>query len=151
MLDTDDIERIRASWAEAAADPERLGQAFYANLFRIDPSTKPLFAGDIARQARKLAQFLTFIVDHLEDSDALLPAARDLAVRHVGYNVVAAQYASVGAALITSLRQMLGRRFTPEDEAAWGRAYAALSGVMIAAAYAPEASTEAAAPPAGSA
>jgi len=138
MPDPDEIERIRITWAQAASDPDRMGQTFYANLFRIDPSTRPLFVGDSDKQARKLSEALTFIIDHLDDGDALIPAARDLARRHVGYGVHAAQYAAVGEALITSLRQMLGLNFDARDEAAWGKAYAVLSSIMIDAAYGDE-------------
>lgn len=137
MLETDEVERIRNSWARAATDPQRLGQAFYANLFRIDPSTKPLFVGLIEMQGRKLAATLTFIVDHLEHPETLHPAARDLAIRHVSYNVVEGQYASVGAALVATFRQLLGAGFTAEEEAAWKKAYTGLSALMCYAAYGP--------------
>ncbi len=128
-------DRIRASWALAAADAGRTGRVFYSNLFRVDPSTKPLFVGDLDLQARKLTQTLTFIVDHLDDTDTLMPAAADLARRHVRYGVSAAQYASVGQALIETFRQVLGPAFTDEDEAAWVTTYNTLAGAMIEAAY----------------
>jgi len=135
MLEAEEVERIRVSWARAASDPGRMSQTFYANLFRLDPSTKPLFVGDIDRQGRKLAQTLAFIVDHVDQTEVLLPAARDLAVRHVAYNVAPAQYTSVGTALLTTFRQLLGSGFTHQDEAAWVRAYTALADAMCEAAY----------------
>ncbi len=131
----DTVERIRTSWSIAAVDPGRTAQIFYANLFRLDPTTKPLFVGNLSLQGRKLTQTLSFIVDNLENPDTLMPAAVDLAKRHVGYGVVPEQYASVGAALIETFKQLLGPAFTPEDEAAWGEVYQGLSGAMIAAAY----------------
>ena len=131
-----DVERIRASWALAATDADRTAQVFYANLFRLDRSTKPLFVGDLVLQGRKLTQTLTFIVDNLEEPDTLLPAAVDLARRHVAYGVTADQYASVGAALIQTFKQLLGPAFSPEDEAAWAVTYQGLSDAMIDAAYA---------------
>lgn len=108
---------------------------FYANLFRIDVSTKPLFVGNLELQGRKLIQTLGFIVDHLDDADELLPAARDLAIRHVSYGVQPGQYDSVGTALIKTLKQLLGADFGPEDEKAWTETYTFLSGAMIKAAY----------------
>ena len=86
-------------------------------------------------QGRKLTQTLGFIVDHLEDEETLLPAARDLAVRHLNYDVTESQYASVGAALIATLKQLLGSAFTADDEAAWTEVYGVLSDVMVKAAY----------------
>lgn len=131
----DDIEHIRRTWAMAAAVPEQTATVFYGNLFRMDATTKPLFAGDIALQGRKLTQTLSFIVDHLDDSDALLQAARELAIRHVDYGVTASQYTSVGSALIATLKQLLGAEFTASDEAAWTRVYGALSDHMTKSAY----------------
>ena len=86
-------------------------------------------------QGRKLVETLGFIVDHLEDPDILLPAAQDLARAHVGYGVHKEQYASVGQALILTLKQLLGINFTAEDEAAWVSVYTTLSDQMIEAAY----------------
>lgn len=131
----DDLDRVRRGWAVAAGLPDRTAQTFYATLFAQDPSTKPLFRGDLALQGRKLVDTLGFIVDHLDAPDRLMPAARFLAIRHVGYGVTAAQYLSVGTALITTLRTLLGSTFSDADEAAWRRVYSGLSDAMIAAAY----------------
>jgi nitric oxide dioxygenase len=131
----DKIERVRTSWSLAAAIPGRTAQIFYANLFRMDPSTKPLFAGDLDRQGRKLTQTLTFIVDNIEDPGKLHPAAIDLARRHVDYGVTRDQYASVGLALIETLRQVLGPAFSDDDAEAWSTIYNDLASIMVAATY----------------
>ena len=119
----------------AAAIPEQTATVFYGKLFRIDSSTKPLFVGNIGLQGRKLTQTLTFIIDRLDDTDVLLQAARDLAIRHVDYGVTAEQYASVGQALISTLKQLLGAEFTAQDEASWVRVYTVLSDHMTSSAY----------------
>jgi len=123
------------NWAQVAPLSDEVGRVFYANLFRLDPSTKPLFVNDIDRQSRKLVATLGFIVDHLDAPEPLMAAAKELATRHVGYGVSKDQYASVGAALIKSLRQLLGPEFSAEDEAAWTEVYGGLSEAMIDAAY----------------
>jgi hemoglobin-like flavoprotein len=134
--DPDDrIARVRATWALVATDPKRTARTFYGNLFRLDPTTSPLFTHDMDAQGRKLTDTLGFVIDHLDQPEALLPAAEDLARRHRAYGVSAAQYDSVGAALIETFRQMLGSRFTAEDAAAWNTTYAGLADTMIAAAY----------------
>ena len=133
MADTTD--RIRRTWAQSAALSDDFAHAFYANLFRLDASTKPLFVGKLDLQGRKLVQTLGFIVDCLDEPDALMPAARDLAIRHVTYGVTADQYASVGAALIKTMRQLLGPEFTAQDEAAWSQVYGGLAEEMVSAAY----------------
>ena len=121
MSTAEDVERVRQGWAVAASVPDETSRVFYAHLFRIDPSTKPLFKGDMELQGRKLVDTISFIVDHLEDADALLPAARDLAVRHVSYGVTAGQYASVGAALIAALKQLAGGRVLGRGRGGLGR------------------------------
>ncbi|MEM6480704.1 MAG: globin domain-containing protein [Pseudomonadota bacterium] len=135
VKDPDNNARVRATWALAVADKDRTARVFYSNLFRLDGTTKPLFQGDMELQGRKLMQTLSFIVDHLEDMDVLVPAARDLAINHVGYGVTADQYGSVGTALIETLRQLLGSSFSREDERAWADTYGTLADVMIGAAY----------------
>ncbi len=133
--DLSDLDLIRTSWALAAADPGRTSQTFYANLFRMDPSSKPLFVGDLNLQGRKLTDTLSFIVDHLEEPDILMPAALDLAKRHVAYGVQKAQYGSVGAALIQTFEQLLGAQFSTDHKAAWSKTYEGLAQAMTDAAY----------------
>lgn len=129
------VDRIRASWAMAAQDPEHLADVFYSTLFELDDTTRPLFEGNMKVQGKKLANTLSYIVDHVDNTDVLVPAAELLAIRHVQYGVIHEQYASVGAALIATFKKVLGDSFSPEDEEAWAGAYGTLSGVMIAAAY----------------
>lgn len=134
-LTEENIARIRANWAVAAAAPEAVAQNFYATLFRDDPSTRPLFTNDMVVQGQKLVDTLGFIVDHLDNMRTLQPAAQDLAKRHVAYGVEPAHYGSVGAALIATLDQMLGDRFTAADQEAWASVYSELSTLMITSAY----------------
>lgn len=130
----DDIKRIRRSWAKAASDPAAMTRYFYTRLFTIAPEVEPLFRSDMEAQGEKLAETLTFVVDNIDDPDLLLPAARDLAIRHVSYGAVAEHYAAVGAALIDTFQDLLGDTFTAEDKAAWIGAYESLSQHMIASA-----------------
>lgn len=104
-------------------------------MFRLDQSTKPLFVDDLRLQERMPTQTLTFIVDNLDSNDALIPAAVDLAKRHVEYGDTPDHYASVGVALTQTFKQLLGGMFTTEDEAALVTVYQGLSGAMIEAAY----------------
>ena len=80
-------------------------------------------------------QTLSWILDNLENSDELVQAAEALARRHLGYGVTAAQYQTVGEALVATLKAGLGDAFSEEDAAAWNRVYGGLSETMIAAAY----------------
>jgi hemoglobin-like flavoprotein len=63
--------------------------------------------------------------------------AQDLARRHVDYGVQPGHYDSVGAALLWTMEQGLGSKFSDEVKAAWASAYGTLSQVMKDAAYTP--------------
>jgi len=136
MFSEETILAIRKGWAVAALSPEATARAFYAHLFQLDPATERLFHGDMTIQGRKLTETLSFIIDHLDDVDHILPAARDLAVRHVSYGVVPSHYETVGQALIAALQDIVGDEFSSDDTSAWVDVYTALSGAMVAAAEA---------------
>ncbi len=131
----DKIAIIRRTWALAAAAPEETARVFYASLFRIAPHTEALFRSDLEAQGDKLMETLGFVVDNLEDDETWLPAARDLAVRHVAYGVQAQDYDSVGIALITTFQTLLGEGFGEAERDTWAEVYGALSQHMIEAAY----------------
>lgn len=136
-VDQNQITLVQDSFRQVLPIKAQAAALFYARLFEIDPSTKPLFANtDIVEQGTKLMASLAFVVKELRQPETMLAAVRALAVRHVAYGVVDAQYASVGAALLWTLQQGLGEACTPEVLAAWTAAYGALSTVMIEAAHA---------------
>lgn len=129
-----DIAVIRKSWALAMQSNILIADLFYSRLFKIAPDTKHLFAADRRAQEKKLIATLGFIIENLHELDVVSDAASALAIRHVSYGVTADQYAPVGEALLWALEQLLGNRFGPAEAAAWTKAYALLSSVMIAAA-----------------
>lgn len=139
-MDLDQIRLVQRSFARVAADPPAVARTFYARLFELDVSTRPLFTSDLAAQGAKLTTMLALVVNGLDHLEALIPAVEALARRHVGYGVVDRHYASVGAALLRTLEQALGDDFTPDVRAAWIEAYSILSTTMMSAARAAEAS-----------
>jgi hemoglobin-like flavoprotein len=131
------ITLIQNSWTEVVPISETAAGLFYQRLFALDPSVRPMFKGDMREQGLKLMKMLGLIVNSLTRLDELVPAAQDMARRHVGYGVQPAHYDTVGAALLWTLEQGLGSKFTGEVRAAWAAAYGVLSQVMKDAAYAP--------------
>jgi nitric oxide dioxygenase len=126
------VDLVQASFAKVAPIAEPAAELFYGRLFDIAPEVKPLFHGDMKEQGRKLMTTLAVVVNGLKAPESILPAAKSLAIKHVGYGVAAEHYAPVGAALIWTLEQGLGDAFTAETREAWIAAYTLLSGVMIA-------------------
>ena len=131
----DQVKAVQDSFAKVAPIAEQAAALFYGRLFETAPAVKPLFRGDMAEQGRKLMATLAVVVNGLGNLEAVLPAASALAKRHVAYGVEAADYASVGEALLWTLERGLHAQWTPELAAAWGAAYGVLSDFMIGEAY----------------
>jgi hemoglobin-like flavoprotein len=107
---------------------------FYQRLFELDPTVRPMFKGDIGEQGKMLMQALGLAVKSLDRPEALIPVLQDLGRRHVKYGVTDAHYDTVGAALIWTLEQGLGRRFTAAVREAWVAVYGVVATTMKAAA-----------------
>ena len=134
-MEQDQINAIQESFAKVVPISEQAATLFYGRLFETAPALKPLFRDDMAEQGRKLMVTLGVVVNGLADLESVLPAASALAKRHVYYGVKAADYGPVGAALLWTLEQGLGERWTPQLAVAWTEAYTLLSDFMITEAY----------------
>jgi hemoglobin-like flavoprotein len=129
------IQRVQESFKKVAPHAELAARMFYDRLFVIAPEVKPLFHGDMAEQGRKLMSTLAVVVNGLTNLEGILPAAKSLAVKHVGYGVQPDHYKPVGEALVWTLQEALGDSLDGETRDAWIEAYTLLSGVMISEAY----------------
>ncbi|MFZ6710128.1 globin family protein [Undibacterium sp. TC9W] len=127
------VTLVQDSWKQVATIAPQAAALFYQNLFAADPSLKPMFRGDMTEQGRKLMQMIGAAVGKLNDLDNLVPVLQGLAVRHDGYGVKESHYQTVGAALLKTLGQGLGDRFTSETRDAWATVYGVMSNVMITA------------------
>lgn len=136
MITARQIDLVQDSFALVIPVSADAAAEFYRRLFESAPDTRPLFKNDMAEQGRKLFLTLATVVDALDRLDEVVPVARELAIRHVGYGVADRHYDVVGAALIETLRMGLGPRFDAETEAAWGAAYTILADTMVEAARA---------------
>jgi nitric oxide dioxygenase len=127
------IALVRQSFAKVVPIKEQAAALFYDRLFAIDPSTRPLFRGDMKSQGAQLVAAIGAVVKSLDRIETMLDDLRALARRHDRYGAQEAHYASVGAALLWTLEQGLGVDFTAEVRNAWATAYGLLSSAMIAA------------------
>src|ERR1700693_902072 len=113
--------------------PEVAGALFSERLFAANPSFRPLFKNDMRIQGLKLMTMLAMVVYNLHQPGQVLPAIRDLAVRHVEYGVKLADYDALREALLWTLEQALGKDFTPAVRKAWTVWYDELAVEMQAA------------------
>ena len=130
MVDDNTKQLVQHSFAQVAPIAETAAEMFYKRLFELDPSVKPLFKSDMAAQGRLLMQTIGAAVAGLDDLSALTPIVQDLGVRHARYGVQPEHYDTVGEALLWTLGQGLGEKFTPEVRTAWTEVYSLLAQVM---------------------
>ena len=117
---------------------------FYNELFKLDPSIRPVLRPDVEEQGRRLMQALRFAVVSLDQPHAMIPALQAMGQRQVRYGVRTEHYATVGAALLRTLEKDLGKAFKPEVRTAWANVYSFVANTMKAAAAELELETEAA-------
>ena len=121
---------VQTSFEKIAPLADLAGELFYARLFKLDPSLRSLFKGDIKEQAKKLMRMIATAVNGLDRMGELLPAVADLGRRHGAYGVKDKDYDTVGSALLWTLEQGLKDDFTPQVKAAWAEVYGVLADVM---------------------
>lgn len=135
-MEQKDIELVQTSFEKVVPIASKAAEIFYGILFEMDPNLKPLFANsNMQDQGNKLMSTLTVVVRSLKTPEKIIPAAQELAKKHVKYGVKAEDYTTVGNALLQTLKKGLGAEFTPEVRAAWIEAYKLISRTMKDAAY----------------
>lgn len=110
---------------------------FYSRLFAINPTLRPFFQQDMRPQCRKFAQFLTLVVESLEEFDQSLPTIRLLGEEHLAFGVYSEDYESFEVALLWALKEVLSTEFTPEAYDAWSAVYRLLARTTNADLYQP--------------
>lgn len=128
------VQLVQETFAEIVPTAEQAAALFYERLFTLDPSVRPLFRSNLQGQGKKLMAALALVVQGLDRPEQIVAAVRHLGTRHVGYGVQAQDYDTVGEALLWSLGEGLGERFTEEVAAAWRAAYRILADLMLEAA-----------------
>jgi hemoglobin-like flavoprotein len=128
------IALVRDSFAKLTPNHEAVAARFYEKLFEIDPSTRPMFRGDLKAQGVKLFVALSTVVRALDNLAPVLETVRELGRRHVRYGVEERHYGSVGLALLATLQEGFGPAFDTDLHIAWATAYGAIAGAMIDAA-----------------
>ena len=122
---------VTESWKSLAPNGAAVGAIFYRRLFEIAPELRPLFARvTMEDQARKLVTMLDLVVHWLDVPERLVPVLKNLGERHTKYGVQDEHYGKVGAALLGTLEEGLGDRFTPELRSAWTEAFVLISSLM---------------------
>lgn len=124
------IRIVQSTWIDVLPIRSVAAQRFYGRLFEVDPALRKLFRGDIGAQGEKLMQVIDAAVQGLSRFEGLAPTLQALGQRHAAYGVTHEHYGVVGSALLWTLGECLGARFTPEVKHAWTAVYGTLAAAM---------------------
>jgi methyl-accepting chemotaxis protein len=124
------IQLVQDSFQKVAPIAELAADLFYARLFELDPSLRPLFKTDMKRQGMTLMTMLSSAVRGLANPQALVPVLKGLGRRHVSYGVKDEHYDTVGRAFLDTLAHAFGDEFTAEIREAWTAAYSLMAALM---------------------
>ncbi len=123
---------LEASFQAIVLYGEAFVTAFYERLFTRFPETRAFFAAtDMLEQRKKLQQSLALIVQHMQHPEALGDMLRELGQRHVTYGIRPEHYPLVGAALLETFEDFLGKHWTQAHHDAWVKGYEAVSSLMV--------------------
>lgn len=127
-----DLDILRETLELTLARDDSFPTRFYQRLFADHPEVRALFhRNSPGAQNKMFAQKLTAVIDHLDDPAWLRRELPDLRAHHERYGVTAEMYPWVGDALIATVREACGDRWTSETERAWTEAYASLVATIL--------------------
>ncbi|OOG47612.1 globin family protein [Polaromonas sp. A23] len=129
-MNSEQINLVQSSFKDVRPIAALTADIFYTRLFVLDPSLRTMFKGDLVDQGRMLMSMLSTAVNGLTNLDATVPVVRQLGMRHAKYGVQDEHFDTVGSALLWTLEQGLGEKFTADVREAWTAAYALLASVM---------------------
>ena len=130
MITDSQIALVQSSFRHVLPIAETAGMLFYERVFTLAPGTRALFDDDIAPQAKRTMAAVKTAVDGLGNLDIVGPFLARLGARHVRYGVRHEHFDVVGTALLWTLEQGLGERFTPAVRDAWVAAWDVIAGAM---------------------
>jgi len=119
-MNAEEIKSIRKSFQLIAGKEQIVTLLFYNRLFQSSPNLRDMFPGEMADQAKKLADVLKVLDASLDNLETLRPALRGLGSRHQHqYGVFEEHYAAFCQTLVNTLQETGGTRFDEEMKNAW--------------------------------
>ncbi|MBU3867876.1 flavohemoprotein [Streptomyces sp. 4503] len=125
---------LRRTMAEVEPISDKVTSYFYALLFVQHPELRPLFPAAMDAQRDRLFKAILTAARLIDDPDILTDFLTRLGRGHRKYGTQPEHYPAVGECLIGALTRYAVTTWTDEAEAAWVRAYTAISQIMIDAA-----------------
>jgi hemoglobin-like flavoprotein len=142
----DNAEILQATLAAVCPDDEAADEFaldFYVTLFAANPGTvRMMFPPSMAAQRTKLVRAIADVVANTHDLEAIRPALEAMGRGHRRFGTRTPHYDAVEAALLETLAQHLGERWTDEVRDAWVEAYTVVATAMVEAAEAADVAGE---------
>jgi nitric oxide dioxygenase len=129
--DRDLAMRLRRSFAAIVPSGGAFADLFYDRLFAAAPTVRAMFPHDMAEQKQKLLATLAWVVEHLEQGEALKARLRELGQRHERYGARAADYPVVADAMIAAMAEIAGPNWDGEIAADWRTALERVADIML--------------------
>ena len=90
-----------------------------------------MFKGNKEAQHQKFAQVLLVLIKSLDDQEGIKRELAQLGKKHVGYGVQNIHYDTVGAILLSTIKELLREDYTEEVDAAFISLYNFISTNMV--------------------
>ncbi len=126
----DETLMVGISFARMMPRVDELVSNVYERLFTLDPAARPLFPENMAAQKEKLAHALKLSIEGLRAPEKLVPVLQDLGRRHAAYGVTAANFDTLGVALLGAVSDVDAACWSEQLASAWRSAYAFLASAM---------------------
>ncbi len=125
---------IRRTLTEIEPIADKVTSYFYALLFVQHPDLRALFPASMDTQRDRLFRALLTSAKLVDDPDILTEYLSHLGRGHRKYGTLPEHYPAVGECLLAALTRYAPETWSEAAEAAWVRAYTAISQIMIDAA-----------------
>ncbi len=126
-----DVEIVEEFWNLVLPVKETITDSFYAKLFTLDDTIKPMFRIDLGVQGLKLTDTLTFIIKHMGKIEDTIPIVKNLGVKHLDYGTKPYHYELVLEAMLYTFEKHLEEKFTSDMRMCWIKLYNFLSELMM--------------------
>ena len=126
------VKLIRSSFEKAKPVADKVADKFYDFLWGDYPASKALFEDvNMQTQKKSLMGSLSYIVDHIDNEEKLVPYLKSMGKRHNDYGTQEEHYDLVGASLLKTFAFFFEEEWTEELNTEWTKAYTFIAQTMI--------------------
>ena len=118
-MSAEDIRYVRETYLAVEPASDLVATLFFRRLDEIAPEVRPFLGEDVGEQRKQLLISIGLAVAALDRFDDIVPALKLLGSKYRAVGVTEFHYGAVGEALIWTLKQSLGPKWSSNSEDAW--------------------------------